>query len=458
MANNIYQITDASPTGPTVTVTDDGTGLDWLVLTGVYEQASNITLAWTADAVHATSASGTYWVKSGTSFNAGRLVVNGAIENVRGSNSADYIIGNELNNILYGDQAATGPGGSDTISGGDGNDTIYGGAGGDSLGGAGGQDKLFGGAGADTLSGGLDADTIEGGAGADVLSGGADAGDTVSYASSAAGVKVDITFGSATIGQGGDAQGDSITGFGNVIGSAFNDRIVDTVKGTIAFGYNANRFDGGDGQDWIAGGGGDDTLLGGIGSDTLQGELGNDVLFGGDGYDYLAGGDEQDEIHGGNDGDRIYGGAGADTIFGDAGNDLIFANQGNDRVFAGSGSDTLVGQGGFDRLSGGTGADRFLYMDFTDAVARVSGVGEVITDFSSAEGDKIEFQLPFGVDQLVFKPTGTTLGQSEISYRAVTVNGVASVEVIANIDADPQLEFSITLLGVTSLSAADFIL
>ena len=59
------------------------------------------------------------------------------------------------------------------------------------------------------------------------------------------GVTVRITYGSATIGKGGDASGDLIGGFTDVIGSAHNDRITDTVSGTVAYGGNDNTFDGG---------------------------------------------------------------------------------------------------------------------------------------------------------------------------------------------------------------------
>lgn len=53
------------------------------------------------------------------------------------------------------------------------------------------------------------------------------------------------------------------------------------VKGT----GNADRIDGGAGDDVVRGYDGDDTLLGGVGDDTLRGEQGDDELTGGDGAD-----------------------------------------------------------------------------------------------------------------------------------------------------------------------------
>ncbi len=105
-----------------------------------------------------------------------------------------------------------------------------------------GDDLLFGNAGRDSITGNDGVDTIEGGAGKDDLYGGANAGDTVAYTGSHAGVTVRITYGSATIGKGGDARGDLIGGFTDAIGSAHNDRITDTVSGTVAYGGNDNTL------------------------------------------------------------------------------------------------------------------------------------------------------------------------------------------------------------------------
>lgn len=133
-----YTVNLSAMNGNTVILTDDGSGTDWLVITGSYDVPTNISLQYTTDLGAATSASGTYWIDNIGS----RLQVNGQIENVRGSASKDDIIGNELGNVLYGDADKTGPGGNDTISGADGDDTIFGGAGADSLSGGGQADSI----------------------------------------------------------------------------------------------------------------------------------------------------------------------------------------------------------------------------------------------------------------------------------------------------------------------------
>jgi hypothetical protein len=69
------------------------------------------------------------------------------------------------------------------------------------------------------LFGGSGNDTLDGGTGADVLIGG-DGTDTADYSLSAAGVTVSLLTG---LGAGGDAQGDTLGGIENIIGSALAD-------------------------------------------------------------------------------------------------------------------------------------------------------------------------------------------------------------------------------------------
>jgi len=298
MADNIYTI----DLGGSV-ATDDGSGTDWLEFSAgsTFSQQTSITLQWTSTDGVANSASGSYDNGGGaTSF-----VVNGAIENARGSNSEDFITGNELANILYGDFSQTSAGGDDVISAASGNDTVYGGAGADTIGGGADNDLLYGNTGPDVINGDAGVDTIIGGAGADTLSGGAQIGDTVSYAGSAAGVTVKLTSGQATLGKGGDAQGDSITGFTDIIGSALADILTDTNAGAVGFNLNRNEF---------FGGGGDDSLNLGGGNDIGSGGAGKDNLYGGQGADRLTGGAAADSFIYKNIGDSRVAASGRDTI------------------------------------------------------------------------------------------------------------------------------------------------
>ena len=114
---------------------------------------------------------------------------------------------------------------------------------------------------------------------------------------------------------------------------------------------------------------------------TLRGGNGNDRLMGQDGDDTLYGNSGADQLHGGNGNDELFGGAGNDQLFGGAGNDRLRGNDGND---------TLVG---------GAGADRFI-------IARGSHQDR-ITDFSYAEGDRLE--VVGGLTYRVLNSNGSAL-------------------------------------------------
>jgi hypothetical protein len=78
---------------------------------------------------------------------------------------------------------------------------------------------------------------LSGGPGADLLDGGGGT-DTADYASSSAGVTVNLLSGT---GSGGDAQGDTFNSIENVVGSALND--------TLTGSNTANMLEGGRGID-----------------------------------------------------------------------------------------------------------------------------------------------------------------------------------------------------------------
>ncbi len=404
MSNDTYNADILAPTTATVTIDEiDGIGLDWLVVNGSYPVATDIRLSWWSENGTSTQASARFDPIEGQGH---RLVINGLIENVRGSNTTDFIQGNEVANILYGDAAATGPGGNDTISGFDGNDSIYGGAGSDVINGDSGNDRLYGGAGADSLNGGSGRDLIIGGGGADVMYGGADGNDTLSYAGSSVGVTVALTFGGTTNGVGGDAQGDVIGGFSDIIGSAGSDRLTDTVKTAVASGGNNNSFYGGLGNDTLYLGGGVDDGHGGVGNDALWGEVGNDLLYGDDG------------------------------------------------------NDMLVGGIGADRLWGGLGADQFVFR--TTAETTTAALGrDSVQDFNRIAGDKIDLRTLDADSSVALNQAFTYIGTAAFDGRHgllhATVSG-ANLLVTGDINGDKVADFSILVANTAALIASDFLL
>ena len=222
---------------------------------------------------------------------------------------------------------------------------------------------------------------IEGGDGGDTLIGGEGPGDTVSYASSDDDVRVDLGAGTDTNPRGGHASGDTISGFENVMGSAYGDDL--TARDGVA-GQTGSTL-------W--GLGGDDELEGGLGNDTLEGGAGADELDGGtqvrtvdtvantqvntlsyagsdagvrvnlaaasasgghaDGdeiatYDYTIGTDD-DEMD--------FEVATFVNVTGSAHDDHLTGDMFNNHLSGGGGDDSLRGAAGADVLAGGPGAD-----------------------------------------------------------------------------------------------------
>jgi len=305
----------------------------------------------------------------------------------------------------------------------------------DSLSGGAGDDVLVGYGGNDTLSGGDGDDTLEGGAGADVLNGGANsltadavnAGDTARYAGSAAAVTVNLNLTGAQSSAGSDADGDTLTGIENLVGSAFND--------TLTGDANANKLFGLGGNDTLRGGGGDDVLGGDDGDDLLYGDDGADSISGGMGNDRQWGGTGNDVISGGDGNDTAYGEAGNDTLVGDAGNDTLVGGIGDDVLVGGSGDDTLLGEDGNDTLDGGGGADSLQggAGDDTYAFDRTSGV-DVLTDTSGS--NTITFDSSVAYDQLWLTRVGNDLRVGVIgSATAITVSGFYSASNMSRVHA-----------------------
>jgi Ca2+-binding RTX toxin-like protein len=145
-----------------------------------------------------------------------------SIENVQGTDFAEWIAGTDSANHLNGAD------GEDLIGGLGGGDTINGGPGDDIVNGDDGADTIFAGQGNDAISGGLGNDTIDGGAGSE---------DWMDYSWATGWVSTCV---SPTTGADG---GDTLTNIENVEGSEFDDCIAAT-----------NRAFGGDGDDIIISG------------------------------------------------------------------------------------------------------------------------------------------------------------------------------------------------------------
>ncbi|MGK9168119.1 M10 family metallopeptidase C-terminal domain-containing protein [Inquilinus limosus] len=252
-----------------------------------------------------------------------------------------------LNNDQYEDRFVE----FENVFGGAGNDRFYGNAGANVLEGAGGNDALNGRGGSDVLRGGAGADQLNGGSG--------DGSDTVSYFLSSMGVTVNLATGT---GHGGDAEGDTLTGFEILSGSQGNDH-----------------------------------LTGDALANTLQGWNGNDVLEGGIGKDVL---------------------------------------------------------------TGGAGADRFVFTTIGDSLYGANA--DRITDFSHAQGDKIDLSAidlgPYSEFYFIGQRAYSIPGHAGAVELRFAFTSPTTTTIAGDLDGDAVSDFHIVLSGHINLVESDFIL
>jgi Ca2+-binding RTX toxin-like protein len=326
---------------------------------------------------------------------------------------------------------------NDILTGSAGNNLLDGRGGDDVLNGLGGVDILRGSDDDDILNGGDGNDVLYGESGADQLDGGSGI-DTASYDFRPEAVIVDLAAG---IGSGGEAAGDTLVGIENVSGSQGGD--------TLAGDAGANMLQGWNGDDVLRGRGGADTLNGGAGIDLASywGEAtGVTVnLATGTGSGGNAAGDTFtaiENVNGSNGGDTLIGSSGANALSGFGG------------------ADVLRGSTGKDMLTGGAGADRFSYVAIADST--VGPNADRITDFSHAQGDRIDLSLMDantgapGDQAFTFIGNGLYTGVAGQLRFAVTAPGVTTVA--GDVDGNGTSDFHIQLTGTIALVAADFIL
>jgi Ca2+-binding RTX toxin-like protein len=233
------------------------------------------------------------------------------------------------------------------------------------------NDLLTGDADANTLSGLAGVDRLEGGEGNDVLIGGPGQDalvggggiDTATYAASPGAVGVDL---SLQTGSSNDAQGDTLSGVENLVGSAFNDVLVGD--------GGVNSLDGGGGDDTLEGRLGADALIGGAGTDTASYADSIGTVFVnmtlGQGFNNSAHGDTYDGI---------------ENVIGSNFNDVLIGAEGVNRLDGAGGNDILVGALGADVLIGGNGIDTVNYQDSIGTVFVNMTLGQGFNN--SAHGD-----------------------------------------------------------------------
>lgn len=295
-----------------------------------------------------------------------------------------------------GDDVLYGTLASEDIFGLAGNDIIYGQGGADNLAGGDGNDALTGGGGTDALDGGTGNDTMAGGAGKDTY----------------------VVDNSSDIVTENSGDGTDTVQAGVTYSLAANVEDL-TLTGSASINGTGNSL-----ANTITGNGGNNTLDGGSGNDAMAGGAGNDYLMGGNGNDQLSGGD------------------------------------GNDSLTGGDNSDSLTGGWGADVLTGGAGADTF-YFNSVAASPWGTGTYDNIADFSHWQRDRISL---LEIDANTIKSGDQAFGfigknafgnhAGELRYQSA--NG--GIIVYGDVDGDGVADFTVTLTGIKSIAAGDFIL
>jgi Ca2+-binding RTX toxin-like protein len=453
---------------------------------------------------------------------------NDTLSNIEG------VYGSAYNDSLIGGLAANGVSVSDGLSevfrGGAGNDTINGGQGydrADYTSSTAGADVTLGGTGNGTASDGLGGtdtlvnieavrgsdfndtltgsdsaafESFEGRAGNDVIDGKAGT-DRIDFATSTAGVVVNLATGTASDGWGGT---DTFTNIENVRGSR---DFADSITGSTG----ANRLEGNGGDDSLSGGLGDDTLDGGSGADwaqyagsasavtvnlatasatggagtdsllnienvggssfndSLTGDANNNVLQGGAGNDTLAGGAGNDTADysgaattagvavnlatqtatggGGTDTlssiENASGGSFSDTMTGSAGANVLEGGGGNDSIAGGLGADSLFGGLGGDILQGGEGGD-FLR---GGAGGDVINGGVVVDRIYYTDGNSLSYSDSTAAVNVNL--SGIT-GDGSVGAGAVQ-DGMGGNDTVSNVQFIVGSQFNDTVLGSSAL-------
>ena len=228
------------------------------------------------------------------------------------------------------------------------------------------------------------------------------------------------------------------------------------VGGTVTGGEGVDTLTGSKFADMFDGGDGNDTLTGNVGNDLLGGGGDNDTIGGGKGNDQIDGGTGDDGLSGDEGLDELVGGDGNDTLNGGNGNDTLAGGEGDDTLDGGQGMDTITGGIGRDVATGGAGADHFVFGEGDFAAGPLF---DEITDFKHSQKDKIDLSsidaVAGGLDD-AFSFIGA-VGFGGVAGELHYVAGVGQVTVEGDTNGDAIADFSITVLGVASLVAGDFI-
>lgn len=425
-----------------------------------------------------------------------------SIENITGSNYNDTLYGNSSDNILdggLGTNALDGGAGTDTASYLSATAAVTINLSTSSVTGGGGRidtlanmERVIGSNYADTITGSSSADWIDGGLGADTIDAGAGT-DTISYDSATSGITI-------TLG-GSNSQGDTLSNFENIYGSAYGDTITgdssnntiegglgnDTLNGgggsnTVSYAYataavlvnissasvlsvSANSASGGEGTDTlsnfihITGSAYNDTLIGDGSANTLTGGAGDDILVGGAGADTLVGGTGSDTASYANASSAVAVTINGTGTLGDANGDSL---SGMDNLIGSAYNDTLTGDGNANTIDGGLGNDTINGGAGTDTVTYATAASAVVVNLSNS-GTNVSggagSDILSNVENIVgsaYADTITGDGNANVIEGGLgndTLNGGSGTDTVTYANASAAVNVNISSSAVSSVAA-----
>jgi Ca2+-binding RTX toxin-like protein len=162
--------------------------------------------------------------------------------------------------------------------------------------------------------------------------------------------------------------------------------------------------------------------------------------------------------------DKFRGFSGDDIMKGNAGNDTLMGDAGNDTLNGGTGADSLIGGTGSDLLYGGTDSVRDVFIFNSIADSKTGSTRDKVYDFRTKVDDLdlrgIDANTNLTGDQK-FGFNTTTAKANSVWYKVVEFDGNAKTKeiiVYGDVNGDAKADFEIGLMGVSSITASDFLL
>lgn len=165
--------------------------------------------------------------------------------------------------------------------------------------------------------------------------------------------------------------------------------------------------------------------------------------------------------------EALTGTSGADVLMGGSDIDQIFGLAGNDSLYGMAGDDRLIGGLGSDVMSGGAGNDVFVF-NTAKETSKTGSTSDLITDFVHLR-DEIDLS---GIDangsasgnaafKFLAKEDAEFTGvKGQLHWFEINEKGTSRDRTVieGDLNGDAKADFSITLSGLVTLSAQDFVL